>query len=184
VRAETRHQLKQDAFSRVTIVLPRTRSWSVRASEYAHGAIVVTAVIVAVVGGGWYYLSRQDERPASNWRRRWNSRHALRPAGRPRSRTFPPSLRRRSAPTQPGNSSGDRRQVSHTRTADMARYFLGVTAASAGDNAAAENALRLWLRLATKNCIVAKLAWPRCMAIPTAPKSVPSTGPHQPSTNS
>src|SRR5260370_17716910 len=27
----------------------------------------------------------------------------------------------------------------HTRTADMARYFLGVTSASAGDNTAAEN---------------------------------------------
>jgi TolA-binding protein len=30
----------------------------------------------------------------------------------------------------------------HTRTADMARYMLGVTAASAGDNAAAESSFK------------------------------------------
>jgi TolA-binding protein len=47
----------------------------------------------------------------------------------------------------------------HTRTADMARYFLGVTSATAGDNAAAENNFKAVAATGNKELAsVAKLA--------------------------
>ena len=47
----------------------------------------------------------------------------------------------------------------HTRTADMARYFLGVTAATEGDNAAAENDFKAVASTGNKELAsVAKLA--------------------------
>ncbi len=47
----------------------------------------------------------------------------------------------------------------HTRTADMARYFLGVTSATEGDNAAAENDFKAVVSTGNKELAsVAKLA--------------------------
>jgi len=47
----------------------------------------------------------------------------------------------------------------HTRTADMARYFLGVTSATAGDNAAAESSFKAVASTGNKELAsVAKLA--------------------------
>src|ERR1700684_2769800 len=58
VRAETRHQLKQDAFSRVTIdAAERTAHWSVEHRQTLIISVVAVAVVLAAVIGGWYYLS-------------------------------------------------------------------------------------------------------------------------------
>lgn len=141
MRAEARHQLKQDAFSRVTIgAAERTAHWTV---EHRSTLIIATVAVAIVLGagiGGWYYLSMQDEKASLD----------LSVA----VRTMDTQLRSPGAPEQPDfptfTSAKERAQAAqkqfqaivdkypHTRTADMAHYFLGVTAANLNDNAAAE----------------------------------------------
>lgn len=142
MRAQTRHQLKQDAFSRVTIgAAEKTAHWSVEHRNTLALAVAALVVIVAAVAGGWYYLSTQNEKASLDMTEAIRTLQAqLRPAG---------------APAQPGvpsfTSAKERAEAAkkqfqtienkypHTRSADMARYFLGVTSATEGDNTAAEN---------------------------------------------
>jgi tetratricopeptide (TPR) repeat protein len=162
VRAETRHQLKQDAFSRVTLgAAEKTAHWSVEHRNTLAVAAVVAAIIVAAVAGGWYYLNAQDEKASFDMSQAVRTLEApLLPAG---------------APAQPGvpsfTSAKERAQTAqkqfqaivdkypHTRTADMSHYFVGVTAAAAGDNAAAENNFKAVASTGNKELAsVAKLA--------------------------
>jgi len=63
VRAQTRHQLKQDAFSRVTIeAAEKTAHWTVEHRSTLIIAGIIAAVVLAAGVGGWYYLSAQDEK--------------------------------------------------------------------------------------------------------------------------
>jgi len=162
VRAETRHQLKQDAFSRVTIgAAEKTAHWSVEHRNTLLVVTVVVAVIVAAVGGGWYYLSTQDEKASFELSQAVRTLDTpLRPAETPAQPDFP------SYTSAKERSDAARKQFQaivdkypHTRTADMARYFLGVTSASAGDNAAAENSFKAVASTGNKELAsVAKLA--------------------------
>jgi hypothetical protein len=142
VRAETRHQLKQDKFSRVTIgAAEKTAHWSVEHRNTLAVAGVAVAVVVAAVLGGWYYLSAQDEKASFDMSQAVRTLQAqLRPAGTPAQPDVPSftSAKERSEAARK-QFQGIVDKYPHTRTADMAHYFLGVTSASAGDNAAAEN---------------------------------------------
>jgi len=84
----------------------------------------------------------------------------LRPAGTPAQPDFPSfsSAKERSdAAKKQFQAIVDK--YPHTRTADMARYFLGVTSASAGDNTAAENSFKAVASTGNKELAsVAKLA--------------------------
>jgi tetratricopeptide (TPR) repeat protein len=141
LRAETRHQLKQDAFSRATIgVAEKTADWTVEHRNTIIIATVVALIVIASAVGGWYYLSGQDEKASLD----------LSVA----VRTMDTQLRAPGTPEQPDfptfTSAKDRSQAAqkqfqaiidkypHTRTADMAHYFLAVTEKNLGDNAAAE----------------------------------------------
>ena len=63
MRAETRHQLKQDRFSRVTIdAAERTVHWSVEHQKKLIIAAIVLLVIAGASLGSWYYLNQQDEK--------------------------------------------------------------------------------------------------------------------------
>jgi predicted negative regulator of RcsB-dependent stress response len=142
VRAETRHQLKQDAFSRVTIgAAERTAHWSVEHRNTLTIAAIAVVVIAAVVAGGWYYLSTQDEKASFDMSQAVRTLEAqIRPAGMPAQPDVPSytsAKERAEAARKQFQTIVDK--YPHTRTADMARYFLGVTSVSAGDNAAAEN---------------------------------------------
>jgi tetratricopeptide (TPR) repeat protein len=162
VRAETRHQLKQDAFSRVTIgAAEKTAHWSVEHRNTLAVAAVVAIVIVAAVGGGWYYLSTQDEKASFDLSQAVRTLDTqLRPAGTPAQPDFP------SFASAQERSDAARKQFQaivdkypHTRTADMARYFLGVTSAEVGDNTAAENSFKTVASSGSKELAsVAKLA--------------------------
>jgi TolA-binding protein len=141
VRAETRHQLKQDAFSRVTIgAAERTADWTV---EHRSTIIIVAVAAVVIIGGvigGWYYLGAQDEKASLQLNQA--------------VRTLDAPLRAPGTPAQPDylsftsvkeRAEAARKQFQtivdnypHTRTADNARYLLGVTAETLSDNAAAE----------------------------------------------
>jgi TolA-binding protein len=141
VRAETRHQLKQDSFSRVTIgAAEKTAHWSVEHRTTLLTAAIVVAFILAVIFGGWYYLGTQDEKASLELSQA--------------VRTMETQLRAPGAPAQPDvptftsakeRSEAARKQFQaivdkypHTHTADMAHYFLGVTAAETSDNSTAE----------------------------------------------
>lgn len=141
MRAETRHQLKQDAFSRVTIgAAEKTAHWSVEHRNTLIVGGVIIAVIAAAALGGWYHISTQDQKASFDCAQAVRTLDMpLRPAGTPEQPGVP------SFTSEKERSEAARKEFQaivdkypHTRTADMARYFLGVTAASEGDNAAAE----------------------------------------------
>jgi predicted negative regulator of RcsB-dependent stress response len=141
VRAETRHQLKEDRFSRVTLgAAEKTAHWSVEHRNTLAIAVVVVALIAAGAVGGWYYLSAQDEKASFDMSQALRTNQAqLRPAGTPAQPDIPSftSAKERAAAAH-NQFQAVADKYPHTRTADMARYFLGVTSVSAGDNATAE----------------------------------------------
>jgi TolA-binding protein len=145
VRAETRHQLKQDRFSKVTLEAAENAAhWSVEHQAKLIAAAVAVVVIAAVAFGGWYYVNTQDEKASA----------ALSTA----VRTFETPVRPAGVPPQPGYDSfaspqeratAARKQFQdivdkypHTHTADMARYFVGLASSQLNDNAAAERSLQ------------------------------------------
>jgi len=141
VRAETRHQLKQDAFSRVTIdAAERTAHWGVEHRSTLIVSAVALIVVAAAIIGGYFYLSAQDEKASFDLSQAVRTMDTpLRPAGTPEQPDFPTftsSTDRAKAAQKQLQAIVD--NYPHTRTADMARYFLGVTAANLNDNAAAE----------------------------------------------
>jgi tetratricopeptide (TPR) repeat protein len=162
VRAETRHQLKQDAFSRVTIgAAEKTAHWSVEHRNTLAVTAAAVVLIVAAVAGGWYYLSAQDEKASFEMSQAVRTLEAqLRPAGAPAQPgvpSFTSAKERAEAARKQFQAVVDK--YPHTHTADMARYFLGVTSATAGDNAAAENNFKAVASSGNKELAsVAKLA--------------------------
>jgi len=141
VRAQTRHQLKQDAFSRVTMeAAEKTAHWTVEHRSTLVIVGVVVAVVLAATLGGWYYLSAQDEKASLEFSQAVRTLDTqLRPAGSPPQPdvpSFASAKERTEAAQKQFQQIVDK--YPHTRTADMAHYFLGVTAAESGDNAAAE----------------------------------------------
>jgi tetratricopeptide (TPR) repeat protein len=142
LRAETRHQLKQDTFSRVTIgAAEKTAHWSVEHRSTLTIAGIAVVVIAAAVLGGWYYLSTQDEKASFDLAAAVRTLDTpFRAAGTPAepdSPSFVSAKERSDAAKKQFQAIVDK--YPHTRTADMARYFLGVTSEDAGDHAAAEN---------------------------------------------
>jgi TolA-binding protein len=141
VRAETRHQLKQDAFSRVTIeAAEKTADWTIEHRSTIIISTIIAVVVIGAVAGGWFYLTSQDEKASLELSQAVRTMsEPLRPAGMPAQPDFP------SFTSDKERAEATRKQLQeivnkypHTRTADMAHYFLGVTAADLSDNAAAE----------------------------------------------
>jgi predicted negative regulator of RcsB-dependent stress response len=141
VRAETRHQLKQDAFSRVTIgAAEKTAHWSVEHRSTLIIAAVITAVVLAAGIGGWYYLTTQDEKASLELSQAVRTMEIpLRPAGTPAQPDIP-SFTSDKERTEAAKKlfQGIVDKYPHTHTADMAHYFLGVTATQLSDNTSAE----------------------------------------------
>lgn len=145
MRAETRHQLKQDRFSKTTLqVAEQTVHWSVEhQSKLIAGAVIMVVVIVAVLGG-LYYVSQQDEKASVDFT---NAVQALsepiRPAGMPAQPDYPSfasSNERATAAHKQFQAIADK--YPHTHAGDFARYFLGVTSSQLSDYAAAERELK------------------------------------------
>ena len=141
MRAETRHQLKQDAFSRVTIdAAEKTAHWTVEHRSTLLISAFAAIIVLAAVIGGYFYLSAQDEKASFDLSKAVRTMETpLRPAGTPEQPDFPTftSAKDRAQSAQK-QFQAIVDQYPHTRTADMAHYFLGVTASTLGDNAAAE----------------------------------------------
>jgi TolA-binding protein len=141
VRAETRHQLKQDAFSRVTIeAAEKTAHWTVEHRSTLTISAIIAVVVIGAVVGGWFYLGAQDEKASLQLSQAVRTMDtALRPAGTPAQPDFPSfdsAKERNEAAKKQFQAIVD--NYPHTHTADMARYFLGVEALNLSDNATAE----------------------------------------------
>jgi TolA-binding protein len=141
VRAETRHQLKQDAFSRVTLdAAEKTAHWTVEHQTTLIISGIVIALLLAIGVGGWYYLGVQDEKASLDLTRAVRTLDTpLRPAGAPEQPDFPTftSVKERTE-TARKQLQAIVDKYPHTRTADMAHYLLGVTAVDLSDNSTAE----------------------------------------------
>ena len=145
MRAETRHQLKQDRFSKVTFeAAGNAAHWSVEHQSKLIAAVIAVIVIGAIAFGGWYYLNSQDEKASAEFStavRTWET--PLRPAGvppQPGTDSFASAQERATAARKQFQAIVDK--YPRTHTADMARYFVGLASAQLGDNAAAERSLQ------------------------------------------
>lgn len=141
VRAETRHQLKQDAFSRVTIgAAEKTADWTVEHRTTLIISVIVAVILLGGVIGGWYYLNAQDEKASLDLSVAVRTMDTqLRPAGTPEQPDFPTfTSAKERAEAARKQFQAIVEKYPHTRTADMAHYFLGVTAQTLSDNAEAE----------------------------------------------
>lgn len=144
MRAQTRHSLKEDRFRGATIVAAeRTAHWTVEHKNTLIIAGVAIVVLLALGLGGWTYISRQDEKASLEFGQAVRTMETpLRPAGVPQQPGYPSfasAQERAAAAKKEFLAIVD--NYPHTHTADMARYFLGVTSADLGDNADAERYL-------------------------------------------
>jgi tetratricopeptide (TPR) repeat protein len=145
VRAETRHQLKQDRFSKVTFeAAGNAAHWSVEHQSKLIAALIAFIVIGAIAFGGWYYINSQDEKASAEFStavRTWET--PVRPAGvppQPGSDSFASAQERATAARKQFQAIVDK--YPRTHTGDMARYFVGLASAQLGDNAAAERSVQ------------------------------------------
>jgi tetratricopeptide (TPR) repeat protein len=145
VRAETRHQLKTDKFTRTTIgVAEATAHWSAEHKSKIIAGTAIAVVVLAAVAGAWYYLGRQDDKANLELSQAVRTLGTqIRPAGTPETPNFPTFA------SAQGRAEAAKKQLQavvdkypHTHTADVARYLLGTTAVELGDNATAERALK------------------------------------------
>jgi len=145
VRAETRHQLKEDRFSKATLhAAEQTVHWTVEHQSKLLIVGIVVAVVALIGFGGWYYMNSQDEKASIELGSATRVlEQQVRPAGVPAQPGFP------SFASSQERATEARKQFQaivdkypHTRTADMARYFVGLTSSQLDDYAAAERNLQ------------------------------------------
>jgi tetratricopeptide (TPR) repeat protein len=145
VRAETRHQLKEDRFSKATLhAAEQTVHWTVEHQSKLLIAGIVVAVVALIGFGGWYYMNSQDEKASIELGGATRIlEQQVRPEGVPAQPGFPSfaSLQERATEARKQfQTIVDK--YPHTRTADMARYFVGLTSSQLADYAAAERNLQ------------------------------------------
>jgi TolA-binding protein len=145
VRAETRHQLKQDRFSKATLeAAEKTVHWSQEHQSKIIVAVIAVVVIGAIAFGGWYYFNSQDEKASLDLTAAVRTLETpLRPAGTPAQPDLPSyesATERATAARKQFQAIADK--YPRTHTGKMARYFVGVTSAQLGDNATAERSLQ------------------------------------------
>ena len=141
MRSSTRHQLKQDQF---TATAKETYSWAVaHRNKLVYLALAVAAALVIVLGG-WVYIQQQNESAGVALG------HALQVYRAPVIAAGEPSLpdatsfkstqdRAKAARAEFGQVA---QKYSHTHSADIARYFMGLADQDAGNAAAAEQELK------------------------------------------
>jgi len=145
VRAETRHQLKQDRFRGATIdAAEKTVDWSVEHQNTLIIAGVVALVVAGLIVASWYYVNQQDQKASVEFSQAVRTLDTpVRPPNmppQPDNPSFASSNERAAAAHKQFQEIADR--YPHTHAADFAHYFLGLTSADLGDNSNAERELR------------------------------------------
>jgi predicted negative regulator of RcsB-dependent stress response len=141
VRASERHQLKQDRFAEAT---KETFDWTVtHRKNLVIGAVVVAIILIAAIGS-WAYLQRREEAASLELGRAMRTFNAqLRPEGTPAQPgvlSFTSSKERYEAAIREFQNIADEYKL--TRSGDIARYYVGVTALQMGDFKRAETQLK------------------------------------------
>ena len=154
MRAETRHQLKQDRFSQVTIdAAENAAHWSVEHKSKLMVAVAIVLVAAVGVAGGWYYLNQQDQKASLEMSQAVRTLSApVRPANmpaQPEEPSFASVKERATKAHQQFQAIVDK--YPHTHSADFAAYFLGLTSADMGDNSAAERELQIVVSSGSKD---------------------------------
>lgn len=145
VRAQTRHQLKQDRFSQVTMeAAEKTFDWSSQHVKALIIAGIIVAVIAAAIGVAWYHFDQQDRAASIELNQVMRTLDApVRPAGMPEQ---PGQISYASASDRATQAQKQLQAIMdkypHTKTADFARYFHALTAADLGNDTLAENELK------------------------------------------
>ena len=154
MRAETRHQLKEDRFSKATLeAAEKTVHWTVEHQSKLIVAAIAVVAIAAITLCGWYYLNSQDEKASGELSSAVRTLESpVRPAGMPPQ----PGSESYGSVQERATESRKRFQAivdnyPHTRTAAMARYFVGLTSAQLNDYAAAERNLQLTAAASNKD---------------------------------
>ncbi len=141
MRAQTRHQLKQDRFAEAT---GETVQWAVQHQKKIIVAAAIIAIVAAAALGSWYYEQSRDTAASAELGKAINTYSApLRPAGMPpdpQFTTFASSEERAKAAQPLFRAVMDKYR--HTHSAQVAQYFLGLTDVELGDNAGAERELK------------------------------------------
>jgi predicted negative regulator of RcsB-dependent stress response len=145
VRAQTRHQLKQDRFSRATIdAAEKTVHWSAEHRGKLILAGIVALVVLGLGFGAWYYLNLKDQEASLQLTRAVRTLDTpVRPPNmppQPESPSFASFQERATVARKQFQEIVDR--YPHTRAANFAHYFLGLTSAYMGDNPTAERELQ------------------------------------------
>jgi tetratricopeptide (TPR) repeat protein len=145
VRSVTRHQLKQDRFSRVTLgAAEATVHWSVEHRSKLLFGSVALLIVIGLAVGAWYHMNQQDQEASVVLGEGVRDLETpIRPAG------MPPQ------PDTPTFASAEERATEarkrfqsvvglypHTRAAEFARYFSAVASESLDDHASAERELK------------------------------------------
>lgn len=138
--AYTRQQLKQDKFAETAT---DTISWAVQHQKTLATAAVVAGVAFLVLIGGWIYYNQRDQAASVELGaalRIYGAPLRAPNAPKPEYTTFTSSKERAEA----ARAAFERvqKKYPHTRAAEVARYFVGVTAFGMGDTANAEKVLR------------------------------------------
>jgi TolA-binding protein len=145
VRAETRHSLKEDRFSRATINAAESAvHWSVEHKGKIIVAVIAAVVLIAAIGGGWYYFEQQDQKASIELSKAVRTLSTqVRPAGMPPQPDFPSfgSIQERATEAHK-EFQAVVDKYPHTRSGEFARYFAGLTASTLGDNTSAEKDLK------------------------------------------
>lgn len=145
MRAETRHQLKEDRFSKATIhAAEQTVHWTVEHQSKLLVAGIIVALAALIGFGGWYYLNSQDEKASLDLGAAGRVlEEQVRPVGVPAQPGFPSFASTEERATEARKLyQAIVDKYPHTRTADVARYFVGLTSSQIGDNASAERDLQ------------------------------------------
>ena len=145
MRAEKRHQLKEDRFSRATIdAAEATVHWSVEHQNKLVAGGIALLVVVVAVAGTWYYLTTQDEKASLEVSQAVRILDTpVRPANMPAQPDYPSfaSVKERASAAQ-RKFQAIIDKYPHTHAAEVSRYFVGVTASDLGDTATAESNLK------------------------------------------
>ena len=145
MRAQTRHSLKEDRFSKATInAAEMTVHWTVEHRKTLIAAGVALIVLVAAGFGVWYYLQQKDQEASVQLSKALRTMETpIRPAGAPAQPDQPSFASLKDRATEAHKQfQAVVDQYPHTRASDFARYFLGVTASDLGDNVTAEKNLK------------------------------------------
>jgi len=145
VRAETRHSLKEDRFSKATIhAAENAVHWSVEHKKNLAIGIAAAVALVAIALGGWLYFQRQDERASVELGKAVRTLDTqVRPAGMPAQPEIPSFGSTKERATEAHKQfQAIADKYPHTRSGEISRYFSGLTASDMGDNSVAERDLK------------------------------------------